>query len=424
MSILRDLLFREMKALRTIDCHSHTLLRSDYYARERNFFTIQSYFTREIMAYLGKPAMNKDYDDWISGRSEEENWELFRKVIRQAGNTSYWRHNLLVYRKFFGLKDDELNDQNWQRVNEAIKRKTANPDWYRQVTKDICGLGTQMRTVEWYENWEPEFFTCVLRMDEALELHKKSTREKLAAAVDSSLSSLSDLKKALVDFTLTYNVRGNRGIKLAHAYERTLHSEEVSETAAGALYDKSLQGQSLSTEEIKKFQDHIISFLAEMADEMNLVFQIHTGVQTAWGRIPDSNPMHLLPLIHRYRNVKFDLFHMGFPYVRELGMMGKHCPNVYLNMAWSYLVSMEVSRQGLSEWIDLVPGVRLLAFGSDVRYPEMIYGHLEMARSCIADVLEAKVQRDYLSKQAAIELLKKMLHYNGVELYGLSLGCG
>lgn len=80
---------------------------------------------------------------------------------------------------------------------------------------------------------------------------------------------------------------------------------------------------------------------------------------------------------------------------------------------------MEASRQGLSEYIDLVPGARLLGFGSDVRYPELIWGHLEMARSCIADVLVAKVERDFLSELAAIDLIHKMLHDNAVELYKL-----
>jgi hypothetical protein len=75
--------------------------------------------------------------------------------------------------------------------------------------------------------------------------------------------------------------------------------------------------------------------------------------------------------------------------------------------------------KGLSEFIDLVPGARLLGFGSDVRYPEMIWGHLEMARSCIADVLAAKVERDFLSEEVALGLVHKMLHDNAIELYGL-----
>jgi hypothetical protein len=49
----------------------------------------------------------------------------------------------------------------------------------------------------------------------------------------------------------------------------------------------------------------------------------------------------------------------------------------------------------------------------------MIYGHLAMARSCIADVLAAKVQQDFLSEAAALDLVRMMLHDNAVELYGI-----
>jgi hypothetical protein len=81
---------------------------------------------------------------------------------------------------------------------------------------------------------------------------------------------------------------------------------------------------------------------------------------------------------------------------------------------------MEGSRQTLNEWIDLVPGDRLLGFGSDVGWPEFIYGHLVMARSCIADVLATKVERDFLSEEAALSLVHQMLRDNAVALYGLA----
>jgi len=150
-----------------------------------------------------------------------------------------------------------------------------------------------------------------------------------------------------------------------------------------------------------------------------MVVQIHTGVQTNWGFIPDSDPMHLLDVILANRNVKFDLFHAGYPYSRGLGMLGKHCPNVWLNMCWMYVISMAASRQILTEWIDLVPGHRLLGFGSDVGAPEFIWAHLVMARECIADVLADKVERDFLSEEAAMRLLERMMLDNPCELYGI-----
>jgi predicted TIM-barrel fold metal-dependent hydrolase len=417
---LRNRFLDTMRAIRTVDCHSHTALRKEYYAVPgHTLFTLGSYFNREIAAMRGSPdgSFGAIYGQCST---DEDRWKILKEGIARAGNTSYWRHNLVVYRAFFGLADPELDDNNWRRVNEAIKEKTSDPKWYRHVTDDVCGLRTQIRNVPWNTDWEAEYFTAVLRMEDALQIHEAGVRGTLAGATGRSIESLSEAKAALVAYTQGYNARGNRGIKLAHAYRRTLSSEEVPVREAETIFEKALRGGALSEAEVARLQDHVIFFLAGMAGDMGLVFQIHTGVQGIWGQVPHSDPTLLIPLLRRFRNVRFDLFHMGYPYVRELGMIGKHYPNVYLNMAWAYLISMEASRQGLSEWIDLVPGSRLLGFGSDVHWPEMVHGHLEMARTCIADVLVAKVERDYLSTTAALELLGRILHDNAVDLYRLS----
>lgn len=414
----RDELLETMRSIHTVDCHSHTCLRRDYYkSRKRNLFNLMSYFERDIQGSTDKSSAQL-YKD---ASSDEERWRLFKKVLSRTRNVSYWRHNMVMYRKLFGLKDEELNDTNWRSVNKQIKQKSADPNWYDYVTRNVCNLATQVRNIPWFEDWEPEYFTAVLRMESALQLHRKEVRESLEKHLNCSLTDLKSLKKAMADLVEEYRQQGAVGIKLAHAYGRTLDSQDVSEQTASTIFEKALQGEELPWDEIKQLQDHIIFFLAGLADDMNLVFQIHTGVQGNWGHIPDSNPLHLLPLIRAHRNTKFDLFHAGYPFSREMGMLGKHYPNVWLNMCWMYVITMEGSRQTLNEWIDLVPGERLLGFGSDVGWPEMIYAHLVMARSCIADVLTTKVERDFLSRTAARDLVRMMLHDNPVELYGLSL---
>lgn len=62
-----------------------------------------------------------------------------------------------------------------------------------------------------------------------------------------------------------------------------------------------------------------------------------------------------------------------------------------------YVISMAASRQIFSEWIDLVPGYRIFGFGSDVLFPELVCGHFEIARSCVVDVLTAKVKPEKYS---------------------------
>jgi uncharacterized protein len=412
----RDELLETMRQIRTIDCHSHTTLKSGYYSMgQLNLFNLMSYYEREIGAATGKGLGQLCAD----AKSDAEKWQILKSVVERTHNVSYWRHNVVMYREIFDMPDDDVLDSNWDNLNETIKRKTSDPNWYHHVTKDICNLATQVRNIPWFEDWEPEYFTAVLRMESALDLHSKNTREWLEKHLDRTFDSLQSLKQGLADLVEEYRKKGSVGIKLAHAYGRTLYSENVPENVASNVFAKALGGGTLSYEEVKQLQDHIIFYLAGLAGEMKQVFQIHTGVQGTWGNIPDSNPLHLIPLIRSNMSTRFDLFHAGYPYSREIGMLGKHYPNVWLNMCWMYVITMEGSRQSLNEWIDLVPGERILGFGSDVGTPEFIYAHLVMARSCIADVLAQKVERDFLSKRVALDLVHKMLRNNAIGLYGL-----
>ncbi len=413
---LREKLLVEMESLRTVDCHSHTCRPGVYHeAAPMSLFSYSSYFDRTIHSVTGAPTACL----YEGCTTDEQRWRRLKPMLAKSRNVSYWRHHIVTYRSLFGFDGDDLTDENWAGLNETIREYTADPDWYRHVTEDICGLQTQVRNIQWFEDWEPEYFTGILRMEPALELHRPATRARLEAHLDRAIGDLASAKAALAELVAQYQARGAVGIKLAHAYGRTLHSEPVSAVDASAIFDRALRGRPPTAAELKRLQDHVIFFLAGLCAEMGLIFDIHTGVQGNWGHVPDSNPLHLLPLIHAHPSVRFNLYHGGYPFSREIGMLAKHSPNVWLNLAWMFVVTMEGTRQSLSEWIDLVPGYRILGFGSDVVWPELIYGHLVMARSCIADVLAEKVRRDFLSRDAALELARMMMRDNGVEFYGL-----
>ncbi|HEX2184680.1 MAG TPA: amidohydrolase family protein [Chloroflexota bacterium] len=415
----RQRLLDELAALPTVDCHSHTMLRREYEAQgERSLFTIGSYFERDISGLTGRPAAAL----YEGAADDAARWGRLRAVLARGRNVSYWRHNVVTYQGLFDLPDDDVTDENWAALNARIKERTAAPGWYDHVTRERCNLITQVRNVPWDEDWEPEYFTAVLRMEPALRLHQLETRARLEAHLGRPLGDLPALRRGLADYVASYAARGAVGIKLAHAYFRSLRHEPVPESVAGPIYDRARRGGELKDAEVTALQDHLVWYLAGLAADLGLVFQIHTGMQGNWGHIPDSDPLGLLPLIRAHRTVRFDLFHAGYPYARELGVAGKHYPNVWLNACWIYLITMAGSRQILSEWLDLVPGERLLGFGSDVRWPELVYGHLVMARACLADVLAEKVERDFLSKEAALDLVRLLMRDAPAALYGLPTG--
>ncbi|HID95643.1 MAG TPA: hypothetical protein EYP53_06265 [Candidatus Latescibacteria bacterium] len=227
---IRQQILSELEGIRTVDCHSHTHLRKAYYeAGGFDLFSLTSYFERDIASTVGMET-GEIYKD---ARTDEERWQRLKKVLQKSRNVSYWRHNLVVYRELFGLKDPELTDENWREVNETIRRKTQDPSWYDYVTKDLCRLETQVRNVPWFEDWEEEYFTAVLRMEEALELHKESVRRRLESHLNLCLDSLKATKQAIAGLVEEYAGRGAVGIKLAHAYGRTLYSLPATSTACG-----------------------------------------------------------------------------------------------------------------------------------------------------------------------------------------------
>ncbi len=417
MNTLRDDLAVYLNTLPVVDCHAHTCLRREYVEQgPRSLFQMTAYFDREVAAIAA--AMPEALPP--AGSSDQQRWERLRAILKRARNESYWRHNLVVYRDLFGMEGEELGDDNWEALNARIKAQTADPDWYHHVIVERSHVRTQVKNIPWFQDWEPEYFTAILRMEPALELYRPEPRQQLEGFLGREIRCVRELREALAELVQRYRARGAVGIKLAHAYRRTLQSEPVPEVAAALIFDRALRGEKLPWSDAKRLEDYIIFFLCGLCTDLNLIFDLHTGVQGNGCWIPDSNPLLLLSLIRDFPRTRFNLYHAGYPWSREIGTMAKHFSNVWLNMAWMYVISMEASRQALDEWIDLVPGYRLLGFGSDVNMPEFVYGHLVMARSCLADVLAKKVERDFLSREAAEDLGRMLLYDNAAELYGVN----
>ena len=422
---LAQAILAEIESLRAVDCHSHTFSRREYYEKgPYDLFSIPSPFEAwHVFPEAKGPVFAEDMSDG-------DKWRKLKGLLEGLSNTTMWRHKIVMFRSLFGLEDHELTDDNWQHVNESIREKTRDPGWYDQIVRDECNFETQLRTVRWFEEWDEEYVTPVLWMEPALWLHVRDTpwyylNEKAAplCALEErtgiSVNSLKAAKEGLAAVTEEYVGRGAAGIKLAYCYQRSLQCQPVEAAAASRHFDAALCGKPVADEQIKAFQDHLIFFLSGLARDMGLVVQIHTGMQHIRANIPDSNPILLIPLLKAFPQVRFDLLHAGYPYSREATMLAKLYPNVWLNMAWVYSGSMSAARHILEEAIDYVPGYRILGFGSDMYYPELVYAHLVMARSCVAEVLAEKVERDFLSAEAAKRLARALFRDTPMALYGL-----
>ena len=214
-------------------------------------------------------------------------------------------------------------------------------------------------------------------------------------------------------------------VKVGIAYERSLFFEDVSKEKAEEVFTKIMalhknDALQYNGSDIKPLQDYMMHRLLDLARATNTPVEFHTGLQAGDGNIiENSNPALLSNLFLKYRDVKFILFHGGYPFGGELSTLAKNFRNVYLDMCWLYIISPSYSERYLHEWLETVPANKIMAFGGDFLNVEGVYGHLLFARQVVANALIAKVKDGYFTENEALKIAQMILHDNAIQLLKL-----
>ena len=167
-------------------------------------------------------------------------------------------------------------------------------------------------------------------------------------------------------------------------------------------------------------EDYLIRREVEACIENDLNVVIHTGHQAGnRNDIRNARSTHLWSLLKDYPKARFDLFHGSFPYIGDMTVLGKYFENVTLNMCWMHIMSPEVSRRALREWLDTVPVTKIFAFGGDYHVIEKVYGHLKLARADVAIVLAEKVEEGRMTTDQALEVARLLFNENPKRWYRL-----
>lgn len=402
-----------ISSLPVIDTHEH--LENECNQPEWNVLSdyTRHYFSCDLISSGLDPekirALARDDVDimkkWLS---IENHWEACRY-------TGYGRMLDLSVQKLYGVP--ELNRDTIETVERGYQALRANPGYSGRILRDKCGIERVMNNI-WHLNGDSDgglywFVTQVdgwIAPDRAMLARLQNDGAEFSDVDDWAELCLNTLND---DFSL----RGAKGLKMGLAYTRCLLFEETDHAPAQAAFDKWLGGND-DFSAIKPMQDYIAHKIFRWADENGLLIQIHTGYQESnAARITDSEPSQLINVILKYPHMRFDIFHMGFPYQDVAGAMGKMYPNVYLNLCWTHILSPVAAQRALDEWLQLVPRNKIFAFGGDCLFFDGVVGHLELARSCVAGVLSHMVEDGMMSMTEAKRTARMLFYDNPKEFY-------
>jgi hypothetical protein len=370
------------------------------------------YLTPEKYKYLEKP---------FGEDQSEQRWKELKPYIEKVRNTIYYRYLLIALHDLYGLESEEIGDSNWKEISERIREKSKNHlEWslaildkmkVHRVILDINGTNLPNNKIV-----KDERLVQVVRMDEFiyggptyLSVVKNFTDEKV--------HSFDDYVNVVDIAFKAAKKAGAIGIKSTMAYIRTLQFENVGRADAEKVFNKDLD--KVSQDEKKVFQDFMMHLVCQKCEEYKLPLQIHTGIQAGnFNTITNAKPTYLTNLFQKYPDVRFDLFHAGYPYIQEAGVLAKYFPNVYLDACWLAHISPSAYKRGLDEWLEIVPSNKIFAWGGDHGILDHSYASLKLARELISEVLATKVVTGYFSEKIALSIAERIVGGNAIELYG------
>ena len=152
--------------------------------------------------------------------------------------------------------------------------------------------------------------------------------------------------------------------------------------------------------------------VCKLSEKYELPFQIHTG----HGRVQGSNPLLLVDVIAAHPKTKFILFHGGFPWIGETGVIAMRHKNVWIDSVWLPTLSYTMGKRAYQEWLEVVPSDRIM-WGADTNTAEGIYSATEFTRQCLSEALAEKVQKGELKEKHAKRIGRQIMRDNALKLF-------
>ncbi len=345
-------------------------------------------------------------------------YEEHRRFLESARYNSYfvWLEKSLSI--IYGF-NERITADNWDEISDLIKTKHSDINEHIRILKEECRYIKGITDIYWspgsYLGHE-DIFSPVIRIDAfLLHFHPSQRFEDVVVPWD-FIPGLKGLKfdeyiEAVLSFLRKKVESGAVGFKLAAAYDRPIKFNDVSFDKAAKIFMR--DPSSVSEDEWLSYGDYIIGRVCELAEELNVPIQVHTGL----AKLPGSNPMNFENTIERFPNVRFILFHGGYPWIHEVAALAHNFKNVYVDVVWLPIISTTAAVEALGEYIEVVPSIEKIMWGSDSWTSEEAFGALLAYQHVLAKVLADKIDSGYINFEDAKYIAERLMYKNALKTF-------
>ena len=389
-----------------VDAHEHLPPEKEYLADACDGL---DFFLGYVWGEMVRAGMPPDIRATMSApgcRTAEEWWPQIRPWWAHVQHGSYARPLRIAARDLYGIED--INDQTIRVLADRIQADHA-VGLYQRVLGDRCHIRVALSVALPSRTQFPDdpLLRAVLPMDDR-QIVDWQNLVTWTGGEGGAITSLDDAADALEVRCRRAKAEGTVGFKVV-----SCRRDFCTEIEAQAAFARIKAGTPAA--DAAPVRSFLFDRLLTTARDLDLPVAVHAGV---WGDFRDLAPTWILPWVTRHPETRFDLFHLGIPYVREAMNLAKNFRNVSLNLCWCYMLSERMTEQALDEILDFVPLNKVIAFGGDYRMMvQRVYGHLVMARETVARVLARRVAAGDFREERAVEITRMWFCENPSRIY-------
>ncbi len=416
---------KSIDSMKVFDTHEHLMYESERKLKNLSFFNFFYGYTLKdlVSSGLTQAGLEKLIDPEIDLKTK---WNIFQPCWEYIKCGSYAKAIKIALKDIYNI--DNINLKSIEKITEKLN-KFKKTEYYEDVLKKRSKIEYVLNDVHLdglgYKVREPDvdYFFSTIRQDELFGLNSVEGLVKTEKKYKDSINSLSDFVD-MVDSDFEKRKDKIYAYKIACAYNRNLVIEDVSFGEAEKSFSKVLKlnrhdssSENIPPNEMKPFQDYMYHHYIRKMINNNIPIEVHTGMNIGYNDVRNTNPLLLTDLLLKYKEGRFDLFHVGYPFVNELIAMVKMYPHCYTNMCWIPQLSITLLKNTLDLLIDMIPSNKIFGFGADYLTVEGTYGALKITREAILEVLYKRVESKWLSFEEAIEFAENILYKNAKNFY-------
>ncbi|MEW6355677.1 MAG: amidohydrolase family protein [Planctomycetota bacterium] len=339
----------------------------------------------------------------------EKSWEFLQDRLPGIAGTGPYRCLVRASKLLYDFDGFPLDERRYHDLRERMTAAYGKEDWYIRALRK-AGISAVVWAASQHHllsEQEADFFLPTPNLDDFIRAYRTECKARLEKKYRVRLQEFQDVADLLTKTMSECDGEGIPAFWMSYCTFRPLRVDGADKQDADTAFHK--PPDSITPQEAKLFEDHMIHRVTEQCAALNIPLQIDTGAAPEMPFIEHGDPCQTTGLVAQHISTRFVFLHAAAPFVRHLGALAKTFRNIYIDGSTLAGQSPSAMQNAIGEWLELVPVAKILFWGGDSEHIERTVGSLILARESLCRMLCERVENGLFSEELAFDLVSKLL---------------